>query len=206
MSPPANAPSGRRALPGVVRWLHIYVSMAGFAATLFFSVTGLTLNHPDWLFGTARRETAIEGTFASAWVGVELASDRVARLEVVEALRSTHGIRGALDDFRIDPAELSVAFKGPGYAADVFVDRRTGRYEGTIASEGLIAVMNDLHKGRHTGGVWAWIIDLSAILLAVVSLSGLLLMLYLRRRRRSGLIVGALGLAVCIAIAWWWVG
>ena len=32
------------------RWLHIYTSMFGLAAILFFSVTGLTLNHPDWFF------------------------------------------------------------------------------------------------------------------------------------------------------------
>ncbi len=31
----------------VMRWLHIYVSLFGLAAVLFFSVTGLTLNHPD---------------------------------------------------------------------------------------------------------------------------------------------------------------
>ena len=32
------------------RWLHIYLSLISFGAILFFSVTGLTLNHPDWFF------------------------------------------------------------------------------------------------------------------------------------------------------------
>ncbi len=30
----------------LVRWLHIYLSMFGLAAVLFFSATGITLNHP----------------------------------------------------------------------------------------------------------------------------------------------------------------
>ena len=30
-----------------MRWLHIYLSMFGLAAVLFFSVTGITLNHPN---------------------------------------------------------------------------------------------------------------------------------------------------------------
>ena len=51
-------PSRRRRLAlrlaGIMRWLHIYLSMFGLAALLFFAVTGVTLNHPDWVFGGPR--------------------------------------------------------------------------------------------------------------------------------------------------------
>ena len=40
----------RRMLASWSRWAHIYLSMFGLAVILFFSVTGLTLNHPDWFF------------------------------------------------------------------------------------------------------------------------------------------------------------
>jgi hypothetical protein len=33
----------------IARWLHIYLSMISFVIILFFAVTGLTLNHADWL-------------------------------------------------------------------------------------------------------------------------------------------------------------
>jgi hypothetical protein len=52
----------------------------------------------------------------------------VAKLGVVERLRSAHGIHGAVNDFRVEDSGCSVSFKGPGYAADVFIDRATGRY------------------------------------------------------------------------------
>lgn len=35
----------------LIRWIHIYLSMISLAAILFFSVTGVTLNHPSWFFG-----------------------------------------------------------------------------------------------------------------------------------------------------------
>jgi hypothetical protein len=35
-------------LAAMTLWLHVYVSVFGLAAVLFFSVTGLTLNHPGW--------------------------------------------------------------------------------------------------------------------------------------------------------------
>ena len=46
----------------LMRWLHIYLSMFGLAAVLFFSATGITLNHPDWFFGEARRSVQAQGT------------------------------------------------------------------------------------------------------------------------------------------------
>jgi hypothetical protein len=37
------------------RTLHLYLSMLSFLAVLFFALTGLTLNHPEW-FGGERME------------------------------------------------------------------------------------------------------------------------------------------------------
>ena len=41
-------------------------------------------------------------------------SRQVAKLDVVEYLRKTHNIRGALADFRVDEQVCTVSFKGPG--------------------------------------------------------------------------------------------
>jgi len=178
--------------------------MAGLAATLFFSVTGLTLNHPDWLFGSARSEQQLAGSVDVAWLRPRAPETEIAKLEIVEFLRSTHGVRGAVEEFRVDPRELVVGFKGPGSSTDFFINRSDGRYEATAAYEGWVAVVNDLHKGRHTGTAWSWVIDLSAIILAVVSFTGLGLLFYVRRRRRSGLVTAAGGLAAVFLVVWLW--
>jgi hypothetical protein len=192
-------------------WLHIYVSMFGLAAILFFSVTGITLNHPGWFFAEAQRQVQAEGQLDPGWLHAHSSgresesSGAVAKLEIVEYLRKTHDVRGALADFRADESECTVTFKGPGYAADAFIDRESGRYNLTQTYHGFVAVINDLHKGRDTGPVWSVVIDLSAVLMTVVSLTGLILLFYLKLRRRPGLVVSLIGAAVVVAISLCWV-
>jgi hypothetical protein len=64
---------------------------------------------------------------------------------------------------------------------------------------GFAAVMNDLHKGRDSGRAWAWVIDVSAALMCLVSISGTLLIFFLPKRRTAGLVAAAIGAAVCLA-------
>ena len=195
-----------------MRWLHIYLSMFGLAAVLFFSATGITLNHPDWFFGEARRSIQAQGAIDPKWLHlpgpVAVASEdepadlaaQVDKLAVVETLRKAHGIRGALTDFRVDESECTVTFKGPGYAADAFVDRDSGRYTLTQSFHGVIAVLNDLDKGRDTGWAWSVLIDASAVVLVFISLTGLVLLFYLKLRRVSGLVVVVLGTIAVLAL------
>jgi hypothetical protein len=129
----------------------------------------------------------------------------VAKLEIVEWLRKEHQLKGALTDFRIDDAQCGISFKGPGYAADIFINRATGEYDISQTRAGFVGILNDLHKGRDAGPVWSLIIDISAILMTVVSLTGMILLLYLKRKRIRGLILAALGLMVAYLIYIIWV-
>jgi hypothetical protein len=180
------------------RWLHIYLSMASFGILFFFAFTGLTLNHVEW-FSKQQHTSLLKGTMNAAFVAKD-----VSKLDVVEFLRTTHGIHGAVKDFRVEDTDCSVSFKGPGYSADVFIDRATGRYELTETRLGFFAVLNDLHKGRDSGKAWATIIDLSAVLMTLVSLTGLLLIFFLQKRRLSGLLAAAAGALLCYLayLAW----
>ena len=193
----------------LMRWLHIYLSMFGLAAVLFFSVTGITLNHPDWVFGQVERRREAEGEVDVKWIGREVANTNkpaeIKKLEVVEHLRKTHAIRGALAEFRVDDNECMVSFKGPGYSADTFIDRGSGHYTLTELDHGLIALINDLHKGRDTGAVWSAVIDLSAGLMTLISLTGLVLLFYLKLRRVPGVVVALSGTIVLIVIFRFWV-
>lgn len=198
---PPRRPGLKQRLAVWMRWLHIYSSLFGLVAILFFSVTGLTLNHPDWLFGSIRREQHFSGKVNPEWAKSE--SGEVAKLEIVEHLRKEHKVRGFLSDFTIDDVECMVTFKGPGYSADTFLQRKDGSYELSIITDGWVAVLNDLHKGRNTGPAWSLLIDISAVLLIIISLTGLVLLLYIKRRRFSGLMIGAAGAAIVFLIAWW---
>ena len=214
-SPPSLKRRLNLRLAALMRWTHIYLSMFSLAAILFFSVTGITLNHPGWFFGETERSVQAKGQLKAAWLNLATprpdsggetdAARQVAKLEVVEHLRKAHGIRGALVEFRTDERECMVTFKGPGYAADAFIDRATGQYDLTESSHGFIAIVNDLHKGRDTGKAWSVLIDVSAGLMTFVSLTGLVLLFYIKRRRWSGLVTALVGTVVVVAVFWLWV-
>jgi len=185
------------------RWLHIYLSMVSFAILLFFAGTGLTVNHPQWFAGQ-EKTTVYKGQAPLDWVHPAPGKD-VDKLQIVELLRRQHGIRSGLSDFRVDDAQLSVNFKGPGYTADTFIDRDTGKYDLTETRMGWGAIINDLHKGRDTGWGWKVLIDASAILMTLVSVSGLALIFFLARRRVSGLAWLGAGTAICYLVYLIWV-
>ena len=182
----------RRHAAALFRWLHIYLSMVSFAILFFFAVTGITLNHTGWFDQNALRTTAFKGKLQKEWLGAS-GPDSVDKLQIVEYLRNAHGIRGALGDFTVEDAQCMVSFRGPGYTADASINRGTGEYELTETRMGFVAIINDLHKGRDTGAAWSWVIDLSAVLMIVVSLTGTVLIFFLKRRRFTGLVAAVLG-------------
>ncbi|MEX2583431.1 MAG: PepSY-associated TM helix domain-containing protein [Gemmatimonadota bacterium] len=181
-----------------LRWLHVYISMVSLLVIFFFAVTGITLNHPDWVFGKA--ETVLEetGTLPAGWEGNGDAD--VDWLLISEHLRAEHGVGGNLFDYRVDDFEGSLAFKSPGYAADAFFDPETGDYDLIIVSQGPVGVLNQLHRGTEAEGPWRLIIDISGVLLALLSITGFGLLLYLRKFRVSALITMVVGGVIAVVI------
>ena len=191
--------SPKKEVAKLSRWLHIYLSMVSFAVVLFFSFTGLTLNHPSWLGGDKQVNVKNKGTLNVKWVN-NTDTNKIAKLEIVEFLRKTHHLTGYVSEIRIDDTEISVTLKGPAYSADAFIDRETGKYELSEIKMGIVAIMNDLHKGRDSGSGWGWLIDISAIFLILVSLSGLILLCFIKKKRVAGFITGVVGLLICYLI------
>ena len=178
----------RRRLPQWVRWLHIYLSMIAFGVTMLFAVTGLTLNHADWFESGEPTVRSLAGELPQPLLG-----GQVDKLAVAEHLRHEHRLKGMVTEFEVDEQELFVLYKGPGYSAEVVVDRQAGSYRVEEARRSVMAILDDLHKGRDCGPVWSLVIDVSAVLLTLLSITGIWLLLYLKKRRRSGLVLGFVG-------------
>ncbi|HEX3927078.1 MAG TPA: PepSY-associated TM helix domain-containing protein [Gemmatimonadales bacterium] len=180
---------------GVVRTIHIYLTMFAFLLMMFFAVTGVILNHEDWIAGqTTTRDTT--GVLPPA---VTQAPDK---LMVVEHLRSDFGAIGALSTFDIDPTSLHVELKGPGRRTDADIDRATGKAKVTVERHGVLMRLDDLHRGKDSGHAWRWVIDLSAALLFLGSLTGILMWIALPRRRKWGVAALIGGVVVIGAIYW----
>ena len=190
-------PAWKRKTATISRWLHVYLSMVSFAILFFFAATGLTLNHQQW-FAKQQKTLQTRGRMNVQWL--RTADRSVDKLQVVEYLRGRHKITGAVSDFRIDDGQAAVSFKGLGYTADAFIDRDSGEYDLTESRMGLAAVLNDLHKGRDSGQAWSLIIDISAVLMTLVSATGLVLVCFLQKKRFSGLLAAVVGSVLCVAI------
>jgi hypothetical protein len=188
----------RRKTSRITRWLHIYLSMISFAIVLFFSVTGITLNHADY-FQAKTTTTQEKGTLKPEWVNNK-DTNLVAKLNIAEYFRNTFSVKGSVSDFRIDDNQISISYKGPGYEADAFIDRQTGAFELSQTRTGFVGFINDLHKGRDTGKVWSWVIDIAAALMVLISLTGLVLLLFIKKKRISGLILTVVGLLIMYVV------
>lgn len=179
----------------VLRWLHIYISMASLMIVLFFAATGITLNHPDWLAAESTQE--LKGTLPPAWKS----ANGVDWLVVAEHLRAANGVHGAAGDRHADENEASLSFKAPGYSADCFINMKDGSYRLSVAYQGAVGVLNDLHRGRDAGNAWAWMIDAAGYFLVLLSVTGLGLLWYLKKVRLRGFATVIVGAALAILLA-----
>ena len=182
---------------GTQKWsriVHAYASMISLLIVLFFSVTGLTLNHPTWTLGAGPSRSEVKGTLPAEWK----TGEDIDWLVVSDYLRAEYSVRGDVVEKSFDAAQGAITYKGPGYQASAFINPDDATFELTTEAQGFLGVMNDLQKGRDTKASWNWLIDVSAIALIFISLSGLILQLVLRKRRRAT-VIGAL---VMIALAW----
>lgn len=182
-----------------MRWLHVYMSMIAFVVILFFGITGLLLNHPQWLDGDQVTTTTLNGTLPNE---VIVEGDRVEFLAVSEYLRSEHGVHGEVTNFDQVGAEGSINYTAPGYGASARFDVNSLEYDVTVRSEGFVNAMRDLHTGSDSGSAWSLIIDIAAVFLVAVSITGLGIQLLMRKRRRSALLWMAGGTTIVVILMW----
>ncbi len=175
--------------------------MIALLIVLFFAITGITLNHPTWAFGDEESQTVESGTFPFAATGTD---GSVNWLPIAEYVRSTYNVKGEVDSFSSTGSGATasgvIVFANPGYSADLNFELVSGTYDLTVTQQGLVAVMNDLHKGRDADSAWRWVIDVAAGFLVLIAVTGLVMQFYLRKRRRSALTVALLGGAISVAL------
>ncbi|WP_394167299.1 PepSY-associated TM helix domain-containing protein [Photobacterium piscicola] len=191
------------------RRLHIYISMALLLVVLFFAITGITLNRPHLFVSQSpnvvEQQLVIPNELLASEKG-PFAPNRSALIAYLAKHGEVRGVPSAIDIFtdidgdELVEGEISLDYKGPGYNATVFIDMTTA--EATIESTnyGAIAVLNDLHKGRNSGEVWRWFIDVTAVLMVLFVLTGVCLLIPKKKTFRTSLKWMGLGSVVSLLI------
>jgi len=172
---------------------HIYISMAGFTLALLFGVTGLTLNHQNFGFSEPR----IAG---SEIIVDQNLVDNPDQAALEQCVRQKLGLRSPATDYHDDPDQIQMTFAVPGARTVVTINRVDGRGQVERESRGFLGKLGDLHKGFDTGSAWYWTIDVAAVLLVISSLTGMVTLVALRARRRTGFTICVLGILTVITI------
>lgn len=182
-------------------WISAGLSLASM---ILFAITGITLNHAAQIKADpiiAERTATLPAPLVArlADMGEETTApvpDAVARW-ASDALDVSIASKATETTFE----EVYVALPMPGGDGWVTIDRESGEAVAEVTTRGWVAYVNDLHKGRNTGPVWYWFIDIFAVACVVFALTGLtLLWLHSRSRPSTWPLVG-LGLLIPVVIA-----
>jgi uncharacterized protein len=184
---------------------HWITGAATLIGMLLFAFTGITLNHA----------AQIEGKPVVVEVSKTLPPDLLAQLgegpgegksatlpkPVTDWLSKETGAPISRRTGEWSDADVYVGMPKPGGDAWLSIDRETGEvvYENT--ERGAISWLNDLHKGRNTGTVWFWFLDIFSAAAILFCITGLVLLwMHAPRRPPTWFLVGA-GLLVPAVIA-----
>lgn len=202
-----SAPSASRAvwLKNLHRWHWISAALC-LLGLLMFAVTGFTLNHAAQI--EAKPEVVNRKAALPAALVAELASFAAAPGPANKALPSSvaewtkksfnihvDGLAAEWED-----GEAYVPLPRPGGDAWLRI-AADGAAEYEKTDRGTISWLNDLHKGRNTGPVWSWFIDIFAGACLVFAITGFLIMkLHAANRPATWPVIG-FGILVPVLLA-----
>lgn len=173
-------------------WISSAISLIGL---LLFAFTGITLNHAADV--EASPQTIEKSATLPPPLLKQVAPDnrpdskKPLPAPIATWVEKEIGTRAAgAAEWSAD--EIYLALPRPGGDGWVSIDRQSGAVTSESTSRGWISYLNDLHKGRNTGTVWKWFIDIFAVACFVFAMTGLLLLqLHAAKRPSTWPIVGA---------------
>ncbi len=184
----------------LIRSLHIYLSMFALLLVLFFSMTGFMMNHSEF-FGIEKTETAeSKVTIPHDLLPAEGAATN--EIALAAYFHDTLHLMGEPDTAGAGDDPIHLVFKSPRGRDDIEIARATGEATITHTTKSLTGVLSNLHKAADTGSSWKRVVDATAILLVLISLTGLVLWMTLAKRRTLGLISLAVSVVVCAGVLW----
>ncbi len=161
---------------GTVRQWHWISSAICLVGMLLFAITGITLNHAGQIEGRPRLTTVETTVPASVAAALSEADGTTLPSALRDWLADELGIDLGGGSPEWSDGELYIGLPRPGGDAWLSIDLESGELLYERTDRGWIAYLNDLHKGRDTGAVWRWFIDIFAVACVIFCITGLLLL------------------------------
>jgi hypothetical protein len=182
------------------RYVHGWLSAFAFLTLLFFSVTGLLLNHPEW-FEPAKTEQTTQLILPES-VLKSIKQQENPSDTILNYVRQQQNVVGRYQSSEVLDNEVMIRLESPAGATDIWVMADTGETEITQKPASTVSMLNDLHRGKNSGLAWSWLIDISAIIVIALSLVGYILFLSIKTRLVTHLVLTAVSLALIILLIW----
>ncbi len=186
-----------------VRWHWISAAIC-LVGIVLFAVTGITLNHARQI--EAKPVTTSREATAPAPVIAAMQKAETAKGALPDAAQAWLNKAVKVEAPKNAPIEWSdgeayIALPRPGGDGWVTIDTGTGATQAELTSRGWVSYLNDLHKGRNTGPVWSWFLDIFAAGCIVFCITGLILLwMHAHARKTTWWYVG-LGLFIPLVLA-----
>jgi hypothetical protein len=178
---------------------HGYLSAFAFAALLFFSVTGLMLNHPDLFAG--EKPPIQESQFKLTPEQLTEVRSSAAPGEVLARIAADHGtLYGDYKDGTAAGDEVFALLQGVRGSSDVRANLADGSVVVTSEGAATLDQLNALHRGESAGAVWRASIDIVAIVMIVVALAGYAIFLSMSGKLRTALLISAASVVAAIVL------
>ena len=196
----SNAPQRAYWLKKLHEW-HWISSAICLIGMLLFAVTGFTLNHAGQIESKPKVETReaqlpeelLKKLQQAQQQSAQAATDTVVSLPADVDGWLAQQIKVSAKGFAVEWSEdeAYVPMPRPGGDAWVRVDLKDGAVEYERTDRGWISYLNDLHKGRNTGGAWSLFLDIFAVGCLVFCITGLLILkMHAQRRPMTWPMVG----------------
>lgn len=196
----ANPASSRPALFRLAREWHGYLSAIAFVALLFFSATGIVMNHPNITDGHLPDLIQKPFRLSPEEIAAIRANADPGQTLVRTAERHIGKLKGGFRDGQLDGDDIFVRLQGASSNTDLHGDLKSAKVEVTIVPAGRLDVLNNLHRGDRAGKLWQALVDASAVLMIAVSLLGYILFLSMRFRVRTALILTGVTTLALVAV------
>lgn len=186
---------------------HWISSALCLVALLVFAGTGITLNHAADVEAhpvVSKKDGELPASLLPLLLRIQeqpAAKDAPLPAAVADWLSRNMDVRTAGRRGEWSDGEVYVPLPRPGGDAWLSIDTASGAIEYESTDRGWISYFNDLHKGRNTGAVWSWFLDIFAVACFVFALTGLFLLQLHGGSRPATWPVVALGVLLPLLLA-----
>jgi uncharacterized protein len=182
------------------RYVHGWLSAFAFIALFFFALTGFLLNHADWFESSQDEQTQmlnLPPALQQKLIAQENPSEAL-----LEFVREKTDVIGRYQSSEVMDHEVMIRLESPAGSTDVWAMLDSGEVEVTQKAATTVSLINDLHRGKNAGAAWSWVIDITAIVILLLSIAGYILFLSIKTRLVTHLLLTAMSLAAVMLLIW----